>query len=160
MNILIDYSWDFKSYLTMIYLFPSLCLISFTTSIYLHLFSISFPLSSMRVDEPGDPRPRHIHGLRRRERPAVPDGRDAHPPSLHPEERGRLAPDLLPAQPQPGRGELHAGRPSAGPNQRSPAQLGVWAALAEVHHLLRERLRWVGGKRERLNVSYKHGFCM
>lgn len=58
-----------------------------------------FPLSSLRVDEPGDPCSGHLHGLCSRKCPAVSDRRNAHPPPLHPEKRGWCSSHRLPAQP-------------------------------------------------------------
>lgn len=113
-------------------------------------FYFFYPLSSMWADEPGDPRSGHIHGLCSRKCPAVSDRRNAHSSPLHPEKRGWCAPHCLPAQPQPRRGELHLGCPSTCSNQRRPAYPCVGAALAEVHHLLWEWLRWVGTNIEQL----------
>lgn len=123
--------------------------------------SSSFLLSSMWVDEPGDPRPGHIDRLCGGECPAVPDRCDAHSPPLHPEKRGWCAPHRLPVQPQPRRRELHTGRTSTCSHQRRPAHPRLGAALAEVHHLLRERLWWVEMSESRWwsGVSHKHAVC-
>ncbi len=120
-----------------------------------------YPLPSMWTDEPGDPRPGHIHGLRCCKCPAVSDGRNAHSTPLHPEKRGRRAPHRLPAQPQPRRRELHFGCTSTCSNQRRPAHPRLRTALAEVHHLLWERLRWVWTNETIWwsDVFHKHGTC-
>lgn len=115
-------------------------------SLYLQLSKscLFFPLSSMWVDEPGDPCFGHIYWLRSGECPPVPDGCNAHPPSLHPEKWRWCTPHCLPVQPQPRWGKLHLGCPSTCSNQWRLAYSCLRTALAEVHHLLWERLRWVG----------------
>lgn len=96
--------------------------------------------SSLRADEPGDIGVGYLDGLRVGQCTAVPDGRHAHPPPVHPEEQRGIAADCLPVQPQPRRAALHARRPAARPPQRRHADSGGGAALAEVHRVLRHRV--------------------
>lgn len=119
-------------------------------------------LSSMRADEPRDPRAGYIYGLCSCKCPAVSDRCNAHPPPLHSKKWGWRTPYCLSAQPEPRRRELHTGCTATCSNQRRPAHSCLWTALAEVHHLLRERLRWVGKNESTLttNISHKHDICM
>lgn len=143
-------------HLTMFYLIsslsPSLFSLHISFFFFPHLWPFSipffffFPLSSMWVDEPGDPRFGHIHRLRSSKCPAVPDRCNAHSPSIHPEKWGWCAPHCLPAQPQPRRRELHLGCSSTCSNQWCLAHPRLRTALAEVHHLLWEWLWWVGSR--------------
>ena len=101
------------------------------------------PPPSLRAHEPGHLGVGDVDGLRVGQRSAVADGRHAHPPPLHPEEQRGLPPHRLPVQPEPGGAALHAGCPAAGPTQRHHADAGGGAALAEVHRVLRHRVRYV-----------------
>jgi len=123
---------------------PCYCLNIFIISSSLLILTSFFLLSSMWVDEPGNPRPGYIYGLCSCKCPAVSDRRNAHPPSLHPKKWRRSTSHWLPAQPQPRWRELYVGCPSTCTNQWRLAYPRLRTALAEVHHLLRERLRWVG----------------
>lgn len=111
------------------------------TSLSVSLPFLSLPLPSLRADEPGHPSTGNVNRLPLSQRPAVADRRHAHPPPLHPEERRGLATHCLPVQPQPWWAALHTGGAAACSTQRRHADAGGGAALAEVHCVLRHRVR-------------------
>lgn len=130
-----------------ILLFMILLYINFDSFLVVH-WIINFPLIFPRVacelmNQGIDPSFGHIHRLCCSQLPAVANGRHAHPTPVYPEEQRRLAPRSLSVQPQSRRRELHTGCPPTGPNQWGSAYTSGWTALAEVHHLLWERLWWV-----------------
>ncbi|KAJ8391776.1 hypothetical protein AAFF_G00085480, partial [Aldrovandia affinis] len=92
----------------------------------------------------GHPGAGQLHGLRLGQRAAVPDRRHAHPAPLRPAQQRGLPAHRLPHEPQPRRGALHAGGSPARPPQRRHAPPHHRAALAEVHHVLRQRVRHPG----------------